>query len=331
MSLLTYLLPGTSQYLRSSAIDWNRDRQSHNNTALIATWIIDHWRGRHSLAFSVIVTLLVLGLAVQWLEPLINRWFINSPTAYQIVTVGWLILTRLILFPWQIVGALRAAARHFEDHRQSLVLYATQGLVLAYIALAFSYTVTSLQKLSGYREQLAIDAKRDIHSYSIKLDASNKSLTITGELEFGIVDTVTQQLNNHPQIVEIILASPGGQIYEGRGLGLLFQQRKLNTVVNDTCASACTTAFIGGVQRTLGSKGKIGFHRYGIDSSRQRQITAFYSLTDEQAKDLNFFRQQGVDENFLQSVFVTAHESLHFPTPAQLLKAGFVTQVLAEN
>lgn len=317
--------------MRLVEIDYDRDPQSHNNTTLIAAWLIDHWRGRHSLGFSVIFTLLAVGLIVQWLEPLVTGWFLNSPTTYQIISVGWLILTRLILFPWQFVGVLRAAARHFEEHRQSLVLLATQGLVLTSIALTFGYTVTSLQTLSGYREKLAIETNQDIQGYSIKLDATKKSLAVTGELEFGIVETVTQQLNNHPQIAEIILTSPGGQIYEGRGLGLLFHQRKLNTVVTEICASACTTAFIGGTQRTLGSHGKIGFHRYGIDNSRQKQITAFQSLADEEAKDLAFFRQQGVDENFLKTIFVTAHEDLHFPTPAELLEAGFVTRLQTKD
>jgi len=278
----------------------------------------------------------MLSLSIQWLEPLITRWLINndfgnSPGTYEIVTLSWLFITRLLIFPWQIVGVLRAAERHFQDHQKSLVLLATQGLVLTSVALTFSFTLTSLQALSGYREQAELEANRDNHRYSIKLNATSRSLTIAGELDFGVVNAVKQQLNSHPQLDEIILTSPGGQIYEGRGLGLLFQQRKLNTVVNDICASACTTAFIGGVTRTLGFHGKIGFHRYGIDSSRQKQITAFYNLADEQAKDLDFFRQQGVNENFLQSIFITAHDDLHFPTPAQLLKAGFVTHLQTEE
>ena len=41
----------------------------------------------------------------------------------------------------------------------------------------------------------------------------------------------------------------------------MFRERKLATRVDGDCASACTFAFLGGVERSISPGGRLGFHR----------------------------------------------------------------------
>jgi hypothetical protein len=41
----------------------------------------------------------------------------------------------------------------------------------------------------------------------------------------------------------------------------MIQQRRLATRVEAGCASACTIAFLGGVERSISPGGRLGFHR----------------------------------------------------------------------
>jgi len=69
-------------------------------------------------------------------------------------------------------------------------------------------------------------------------------------------------IKENPQLSFVILESPGGQIYEGRGLSRLFTKHQLDTYSYKECSSACATAYIGGKQRYPGSNDEIGFHQY---------------------------------------------------------------------
>ena len=58
----------------------------------------------------------------------------------------------------------------------------------------------------------------------------------------------------------VILSGPGGRASVGFALFQMFRERKLATHVSSTCASACTIAFLGGVERTVSPSGRLGFH-----------------------------------------------------------------------
>lgn len=68
----------------------------------------------------------------------------------------------------------------------------------------------------------------------------------------------------------VYLASPGGSLYEGIRLGLLFQSENIQTVVEGgrSCASACALAFLGGTDhsgypwRSASDNGRLGFHSF---------------------------------------------------------------------
>lgn len=290
-------------------------------------YIRRHWQGQHSLQFTLAFSFLLVGAIYHWLEPLVPGFFHTEPYSLIFVSISYLVLTRLLIFPWQIVGLLKSAERCYQDNNRAIILYSVQGIVLISITLSISHTVTRLQQLSAYHQRWVLDTNKETPQYQLNVDFRHRTLSISGDLGFGIVRAVEEHLNTHTEIDQVLLHSRGGQIYEGRGLGLLFRTRGLNTYVRSECSSACTTAFIGGVERTLASDARMGFHQYGMRAGHEKQITVFQSLQFEEKKDIAFFRSQGVDSSFLNSVFSTPHNEIGYPTLETLLEAGVATRL----
>jgi hypothetical protein len=125
----------------------------------------------------------------------------------------------------------------------------------------------------------------------------------------------------NPEVVGIILDSEGGQIYEGRGLARIITKHRLRTFSLDECLSSCTTAFIAGTTRTLGTNARLGFHQYKTYS-----IIPSIDVDNEQAKDMAIFVKQGVSPRFLEKIFAQPPESMWWPDIDELLDAGVVHQ-----
>jgi Predicted periplasmic protein len=79
----------------------------------------------------------------------------------------------------------------------------------------------------------------------------------------------------------IYLNSPGGSLGGGIRLGKYFRQNRIKTVVegNETCASACALAFLGGTDRggnrwmSSTTTSRLGFHAYrNADGTRYEDI-----------------------------------------------------------
>ena len=53
-----------------------------------------------------------------------------------------------------------------------------------------------------------------------------------------------------------------------------------------------------------------------------------YDLKEEEGKDISFYREQNIDEEFIQKAFRTPHKDIWFPRPDQLLNAGVVHVIM---
>jgi hypothetical protein len=58
----------------------------------------------------------------------------------------------------------------------------------------------------------------------------------------------------------IVLESNGGNLVAGVKIGEAIRFKGFSTLVVDRCASACALAWLGGVQRFMSDKGRVGFH-----------------------------------------------------------------------
>ncbi len=292
--------------------------------------ISKHWHGNLALWVSfwligVMPLVLIRVAEPHWFKvlPLDKGWAVPAVLAYAAVVL-------FVLFPWQAVGVLRSAYKHFEQFGKSHILYSVQAAVIAAGIAAASHGLYTVQRLTGLVDQYRLDSQIDENRPVIQVSDSDKSLLlITGELKFGVTKEVRKALGYALDVKTVVLESGGGQIYEGRGLALLFRENGLNTHVNAECSSSCTTAFIGGVKRSLSTNAKLGFHQYGLDANRPRQASKIYDTESEQVRDAELFLEQGVDASFTDEMFNVESNDMWYPSSERLLGAGVVHVVVS--
>ena len=235
-------------------------------------------------------------------------------------TIGFFIVVCFVVYPWQVIGVIRACERCIKNRLHRPWAVAAEWVVVLSIIVTISMTFSTYQSLLGYQRNLqAVDSPVSERAYQLNLIRGNTLIHLRGSLEVGITHAVAQLLIKHPQISGIILDSDGGQIYEGRGLARLIKKNALATHSNKQCLSACTIAFIAGSQRTLQRNARLGFHQYKSDS-----VLPVFDIAEEQAKDRVLFAQQGISAAFLHKVFVQPPNKMWFPKIVELHESGVI-------
>ena len=272
-------------------------------------------------------------LVIYFVEPWFLKHFFTDPKQLITATLISLFITKLIIFPWQLVGLLRASDQDFLLVGNSTKTRIIQVLLLLAIAYNLSYSIGLIQSASHNKklQELAsdyIEFKQQEKNYTLSFRNNSTQLVINGEFEIGITKAVSNILRTNPQISSIALNSIGGHIYEGRGLSKLFTRQGLDTYTYKECSSACTTAFSGGIKRYLGSKGKLGFHQYKQDFNVHKKSVGYHDATAEQARDLELFKSRGISDQFLKKIFNENSDSMWFPDHATLIEANVINNVI---
>ncbi|MEE9447358.1 MAG: hypothetical protein V3V09_05315 [Arenicellales bacterium] len=238
-----------------------------------------------------------------------------------------LVLTRFIVYPWSLIGLFRSAENNFVQRGGALTLRAIQLLGLVSIVLTLVYGLAVIQGALA-REHVVSPMQPVSQTYRLNLQKNNTQLSIEGDFELGITEEVGVLVKNNPSLNTVILHSQGGQIYEGRGLARIFIEKGLDTLVVKKCSSACTTAFLGGKLRALGTQAKLGFHQYKLSSEYSLPLLAYFDIKAEQQRDLTLFASRGISQSFLDQIFTTSADQLWFPDHVQLLKAGVIHEIV---
>ena len=140
-----------------------------------------------------------------------------------------------------------------------------------------------------------------------------------------------------PKVRMVFLASPGGLTIEGRLIAALVRKRKLDTYVENYCASACTQVFVSGRQRTLGPQAELGFHQaVGVDNSGETSAIAAAStrhLSPLTVFGINgndtlrlAYEQAGIEPPFIAKALQRKHEDIWLPSAAELTAARVITR-----
>ena len=74
----------------------------------------------------------------------------SAPTQMLSNTLISLFLTRLIIFPWQLIGLFRAIEVDFIKHGNTLKTRALQGLALLTLVFTFVYSLGVIQSAVFY-------------------------------------------------------------------------------------------------------------------------------------------------------------------------------------
>jgi hypothetical protein len=288
----------------------------------VLTYIKQHWRGRNSLAQAFWVNLVILFVVLGLVEQFIFPPYIKDEPVVTVAVFVYFIVVKLIVYPWQVVGVLRACdLRIKSDSGRSWATAAQIALVMS-LAVTLIATIETYQKLQVFKRDLELRAMiLPGPEYSLDLVKQGKLIHLQGPFEIGITRKVTQLIARNPEVVGIILDSEGGQIYEGRGLARLIRKYELQTFSLEKCLSSCTTAFVAGTTRTLGTNARLGFHQYKTYS-----LIPSINVANEQAKDMAIFVKQGVSPEFLEKIFVQPPESIWWPEIDELIAAGVVHQ-----
>jgi hypothetical protein len=161
-----------------------------------------------------------------------------------------------------------------------------------------------------------------LNQLDIRVSPDGSTLYVEGSYGWGGEDTVRQALDHNPGIRTVVLAGPGGRVSVGFELYDMFRERKLATRVDDECASACTVAFLGGVDRSISPGGRLGFHR-----------GSFPGLSDsdmyESNRDFRRFLLYNakLTPQFVDRVFATPPDDIWEPTPQELLAGRVINRV----
>ena len=288
-------------------------------------YIRRHWRGELSLPVSFWINFFLIYLALALLQQffltphILGKVNLGEVAVIYSVTI-FSIVAHAIIYPWQIIGVIRACERRIKNRTDRSWAIAAEGVVVLSIAATLAAVFSSYQSVLGYQSSLRLPENSETErAYQLDLIRGNTLIHLRGVFEVGITRRVSRLLDHHSQITGIILDSDGGQIYEGRGLARLIKENKLATYSLEQCVSSCATAFIAGTRRTLGIGAKLGFHQY-----KKYAVMPPININEEQDKDRALFEAQGISPTFLRKMFAQPPDKMWWPDEQELLAAGVV-------
>lgn len=218
---------------------------------------------------------------------------------------------------WQL-WLIVAAARRTIGESGALRL---PGLAIAGSALGAAAIAGILHEKAAPQLMEMWDIHQGDKKGDLRIIASSNghTLVIDGRLGVGAARQVQEALDANPTIRTVVTAGPGGRANAAYQIYELIRARRLDTRATRTCYSACTVMFLGGVQRSLGSAGRLGFHRTSFPGMDDAQLAE----GNRYLRDFLIFRA-GIEASFVRKVMDTPPESIWVPTPEELLKAGVI-------
>lgn len=287
----------------------------------VMRYLLDHWRGRHSLvrsfwlnglaanvaavAFLTAMTLVVAGPAK------------DSPPA---MLAGLLVMWggAVALTVWQVVGTWRAADAHCRTGRGRLWGRVAQLALLA-LVLRAAATLYDGGLQIGHLTRLVLG--RDGLTTSVARDG--EAVLVSGSITFATPGKLQRLLESPDAPRRVRFDSPGGYVGPAQRLRELIERSGAETEVVGRCESACTLAFIAGSQRLAGPGTRFGFHGFSLPGVPRAEIAA------EEERVKLAWRRRGVDADFIDHAF--AGTEMWLPSLEELAAANFVTHVAADG
>ncbi len=295
-------------------------------------WIRGHWRGELSLFRTLLVGPLV-GFAFLLGFSAIGWSAVERVPHYVELIWLWewaLKLAWLLGFGWWTWGTLRKAHRlGLAGHALGMSSCVVAGLLglytTAWVAEEIAISPPELSLAQAFKigpcTRRAMD--RYANPWKVEVSPAADRVVATGPISQGSEATLRAVLDQHPQIRLLELNSPGGLVDESALIKVLVQERGLNTLVLQRCASACTDVFLAGERRYVGPEARFGFHRSGVCG---QEPNAPWSEIDIEARD--YFKARGVEAEFVRQAFDTPHEEVWRPSLEEVMAAGFGTDWL---
>jgi hypothetical protein len=282
-----------------------------------------HWRGELTLPQSywgifVLLNFLLVGLGYGLGSAL--QSFNVSPIVLGITLV--LFLTFLCACNlWQLVGVWRSAGNHMQSTgRRTWGLFARLGVIIGAGRLILDF-ITVVAPMLSESLQLAVGCDHNV-AYQLRLLRDGSEVELSGGMPFGTADALKKLLDAAPGVQVVRLNSSGGRFGEGLQIYQLLRDRKLVVYTDKYCASACTIAFLGGTQRLLSARAKLGFHGLSFGGLGQQQIPEI------NAGLRRTLQANGAPSWFIEKALNTSPQSMWYPMHNELITAKIVTSVV---
>jgi hypothetical protein len=285
--------------------------------------ILRHWRGELSLpaaywGVGFLLTLAVVLIALGYGAA--TRVANLSPFAAGVANVTFLSFV-CVLTVWQLVGVWRAAGNHIRGGKRKLWAVLARMAVIAGAARAvFDFTTVIGPMLS--ESAMLVAGHENIPAHRLRLLRNGAELELGGGMPFGTADALKTMLDAAPGVKVLHLNSVGGRVSEGFQIYEIVRDRKLATYTATDCVSACTIAFLGGSERYLSNKARLGFHSLSFGGVDQKQIPAINSDLRE------MLTRHGAPQWFIDKALSTSASSMWYPPTDDLITAKIVTQVV---
>lgn len=274
-----------------------------------------HWRGEANFWLTFVLALLLPLLVTLATRLWLGQYTIDHAPYADIAACAIVAALIAIVAIWQLVAMWRASSKASAPDRWLLTRWFARLVAVAGLGIAAAIVVKTGSEISGLYEQAK---DRDVlgqqpHDVSVDDDR----VIVTGTMSWGAYYAFVDALDQNPNIKTVVLNSLGGHYAVGLLMENLIRSRGLDTVTTELCASACTFAFLGGKQRILGQKGRLGYH-----APWGNVAIVLERVSEHMAEGL---RSVGASEDFIKRVFATPGESVWFPTHAELRQTNIVT------
>lgn len=280
-----------------------------------------HWRGELSLGLSywlngVIGGIVALLITLAIAAALHDRY--NPVPGLLAVCATWMV--QLGITTWQVVGTWRSASRHTTETGRTFWAGAAK-VMLTVSCLHAGYTFATSGWPQIHESVRIVAGDPTVGTYELHLLNAGTELEFLGGIPFGATRELGKMLDAAPTVRVLHLNSRGGRLAEARRMRDLIRARGLITYTATQCVSACTVAYLGGVQRYINPRAVMGFHKGGFPG-----VTA-NELTTENEREIREAVQFGVDGEFARRAWSVANDSLWKPPIADLIAAHYVTAV----
>lgn len=238
-------------------------------------------------------------------------------TLLHIVVPALLCIVTTAFALWQISLVSTAARRAALGIRTYLTVGAAMGAIFAIGALIYDRAIPAILEMWAI-----YSGDEALNDLALSLSDDKTTLYVSGSYGIGGAEVVGQALRQNPGLRAVVLAGPGGRLGTAFEINRLIRERRLATRVETTCVSACTVAFLGGVDRSISRTAKLGFHQGSFPGMGENDMYE----SNRAMKQFLIYRG-GVSADFAARVVDTPAGSIWVPTAEELMAGRVINRV----
>jgi hypothetical protein len=282
-----------------------------------------HWRGELTLAHAYWGVAFLLTIIVVALSKVFGDWLgqANLSPVFTGITLISFLSFLCVMTIWQLVGVWRSAGNHMKlTGRKGWATIARLAVLLGVLRSVVDFSNVVWPLLSASADLVA--GRDNTPAHHLRLLRNGTEVELAGGMPFGTAEALRNLLDAAPGVQILHLNSIGGRVGEGYAIYEIVRDRKLVTYTATNCVSACTVAFLGGSQRYLATKARLGFHSSSFGGLDQKQ------LPEINAELRRTLASHGAPTWFIDKALSTSAQSMWYPEHDELLAAKIVTRIV---